>query len=295
MMRQQPAPPWSVLRMSPVERIGHGRSCPGGYAADASLLAARQKRLCRNVAVCAPADSTAARSRTLAAALAGRLAARLGKIRRALAARDVAASRAVRSRLAVAVLAGLLAGCMTIGSDDPTPVVWYELAVPPPASTASRADERSLSVDVVAGSVFYDAIGIAYSRAPAERLYYQYARWTEPVAARLARLVERDLRARGIFAAVGPLAARSRSALRLHIVVEDFYHDASSLPGVARVGLSAELLSRAGVPLARREFRQAAPLASGNAPAAVAAFDVAVGAILGELADWLPQAAPPAR
>ncbi len=201
------------------------------------------------------------------------------------------AKRIARAIAGVAV-ASLLAGCISIGPGDPTPLVWYELAPPLPPETAAQADPRGLWIDVLPGSSFYEAVSIAYSRAPAERAYYQFASWTEPVAERLARIVERDLRARKLFAEVGVIGGGSKARLYLRIVVRDFYHDVAVEPGVARVAFSAELIDPATRRnLGRHDFSQAAPVGRADAAGAVAAFDIAVASALDELAGWLAQTA----
>lgn len=190
--------------------------------------------------------------------------------------------------------AGLLAGCISIGPGDPTPLTWYELATPAPTEVARRTDRRGLWIDVLPGSSFYEGLSMAYSRAPAERAYYQFASWTEPVAQRLARIVERDLRARKVFADVGLVGDGSRAQLYLRIMVNDFYHDAAIEPGVARVAFSAELVDTATRrTLGRRDFSQVAPVGQADAAGAVAAFDIAVAHALDELAGWVVQTVAP--
>ena len=191
-------------------------------------------------------------------------------------------------RLTTVLAAALLAGCISIGPGDPTPLTWYELAAPLPTEVAPRTDPRGLWVDVLPGSSFYEALSIAYSRGPAERAYYQFASWTEPVAPRLARIVERDLRARKAFAEVATIGDGSRAQLYLRLVVNDFYHDAAVEPGEVRVAFSAELVDIATRRnLARHEFSRSAPVAQADAAGAVAAFDAAVAGLLDELAAWL--------
>lgn len=202
------------------------------------------------------------------------------------------ASRA--KRLATMLAAALFAGCVSIGPGDPTPVTWYELSTPLPTETAPRTIPRALWVDVLPGSEFYEAVSIAFSRAPGERAYYRFANWTEPVAQRLARIVERDLRARKAFTDVGALGDGSRAELYLRLVVDDFFHDAAAEPGTVRVAFSAELVDVATRQrLGREHFSQAVAVGEANAAGAVAAFDAAVGAALDDLAAWLLRVAAP--
>jgi len=202
------------------------------------------------------------------------------------------ASRA--KRLATMLVAALFAGCISIGPGDPTPVTWYELSTPLPTETAPRTIPRALWVDVLPGSEFYEAVSIAFSRAPGERAYYRFANWTEPVAERLARIVARDLRARQAFTEITTIGEGSRAELYLRLVVEDFYHDAAVEPGDVRVAFSAELVDVATRRrLARQRFSRSAPVAEGNAAGAVAAFEVAVSGALDDLAAWVVSASTP--
>src|SRR5690606_755453 len=174
---------------------------------------------------------------------------------------DLAMWRYMASRaklIATMLAAALFAGCISIGPGDPTPVTWYELSTPLPTETAPRTIPRALWVDVLPGSEFYEAVSIAFSRAPGERAYYRFANWTEPVAQRLARIVERDLRARKAFTEVGALGGGSRAELYLRLVVDDFFHDAAVEPGTVRVAFSAELVDVATRQrLGREHFSQA--------------------------------------
>lgn len=202
--------------------------------------------------------------------------------------------RATARRLAVATAAVVIAGCISIGPGDPTPLTWYELSAPLPSEKAPRTHPYGLWVDVLSGSEFYEAVSIAFSRAPGQRAYYRFANWTEPVAERLARIVARDLRARQAFTEITTIGEGSRAELYLRLVVEDFYHDAAVEPGDVRVAFSAELVDVATRRrLARQRFSRSAPVAEGNAAGAVAAFEVAVSGALDDLAAWVVSASTP--
>jgi len=196
-------------------------------------------------------------------------------------------SRAAMRRLVLASAIAGLAGCVSFGAGDPNPVVWYELELPAKAPKPAPRGLR-LQVDVGSGSSFYDALAIAYSRAPGQRAYYRYANWTEPVAPRLARLLRASLAADGMFADVQRLADGAPADRLLRVVVVDFYHDASSAPGQVRLRLDAEWIDSASrAVIAQRRFVQAEPVASDDAPAAVRAFDAALARTFVELDDWV--------
>jgi cholesterol transport system auxiliary component len=196
---------------------------------------------------------------------------------------------------AAAVLAGLalLTGCVSV--PDVPPREYYvleDLGQPGAAQPGAATSARVLLVQPAAASPFYDTQHLAFSRAPGQRAYYQFAAWTERPARRLGELLTRRLEARGSFRAVAATTAGVRGDVVLNLRLEELYHDAGAPPGSARVELSAELIDATGrVIVARRRFAQSAPSAGDNARAAVAAFNQATTALLEELAAWVESAA----
>ena len=66
------------------------------------------------------------------------------------------------------------------------------------------------------------------------------------------------------------------------------FHDATSVPGNARVTIAAELSDPAGRRmLARRTFTASVPVRSHDAAGAVQGFNAAFGAILDEIVSWV--------
>lgn len=191
---------------------------------------------------------------------------------------------------AAAALAGLalIAGCMSVPDVPSREYYVLEDLAQPGAAKPGAGGDRVLLVHPAAASPFYDTQHLAFSRAPGQRAYYQFAAWTERPARRLSELLTRRLETRGAFRAVASTTAGVRGDIVLNLRLEEFYHDAGAPPGSARVEISAELVdaTRSAI-VARRRFAQSAPAASENARAAVAAFNQATTALLEEIAAWI--------
>lgn len=203
-------------------------------------------------------------------------------------------SAAARRRLLGALGAGpiaALAGC--IGLPEAPAHVYYELedagpvAAPAAASRTPARDAHTLRVSGAAASAFLDGTGLAYSRAPGARAYYQLASWSERPAVRIARLLERRLASTGAFGHVASAGAPVRADWLLELRLEQFFHDDVSPPGMARIELAAELIDwRARRAIGQRRFAHSEPLADESAAQAAAAFNRALARLLDELQGW---------
>lgn len=190
-------------------------------------------------------------------------------------------------RLSAGVMTAVLAGCMSFGQQEPQR---YFVLDPPAAGAARAAAPRASTLLVVpaTASGFYETQDIVYSRVPGARAYYQLHSWTERPSRRITELVVTRLERAALFKTVGAAQSGVRGDLVLNLHLAEFYHDAAGAPGAARVVLVAELVDPARrALLARRAFEQSAPAASYDARGAVGAFNVAVGAMLDEIATWL--------
>jgi ABC-type uncharacterized transport system auxiliary subunit len=199
-------------------------------------------------------------------------------------------------RAALAALALLpLAGCVavTVGSNDAPPIVYYQLddarprtPAPPATSPAPR-----LAIQAISGDPIADASQLVFSRRPGERSFYQFALWSERPSRRLALLAQQRFEAGGTFAVVTQLGQPIATDWLLTLALESMVHDVSTPPGAVRVAWRAELIrrsdrSRVGL----RAFTAEAPAAEATAPAAVAAFDIAVANALDQMTAWIESA-----
>ena len=186
----------------------------------------------------------------------------------------------------------VLTACISSGPRDVQR--YYVLEDAKSSSTKTETERKAtllLAPTTVSG--FYDTQGIAYSRAPGMRSYYQYHSWTEPPGRRIDALLASRLERSGAFRTVASVTSAVRGELVLNIYLAELYHDAAVDPGSGRVALTAELTDPAGRTLvARRSFSASAGAASYDAPGAVQALNQALGALLDELVAWVDASAP---
>ena len=195
-----------------------------------------------------------------------------------------------RAAVALALLAPL-AGCVSVPEVPPREYYVLEDRAKPGTANSGGEASRVLLVHPATASPFYDTQSLAFSRAPGQRAYYQFAGWTERPARRLSDLLTVRIEARGGFRSVASSTAGVRGDVLLNLRLEEFFHDAAAKPGSARVEVTAELVDIAGrAVVARRRFMQSAPVAEESARAAVVALNQATSALLDELSAWIESA-----
>lgn len=193
---------------------------------------------------------------------------------------------------AASALLAALAGCVSFGPQEAQH--YYVLDAAPANPGAGRTPRAStLLVAPTTASSFYETQEIVYSRTPGMRAYYQFHNWAERPARRVTDLLvtclERDRSFQSVATAVS--GVQGNVLLSTHLI--DFYHDAATAPGSAKVSITAELMDPARrVLLARRTFDRSMPAATYDAPGAVQAFNQAVAAILDDIAAWVDASAP---
>lgn len=189
-------------------------------------------------------------------------------------------------RALAVLLVAMLAACSAFGPGEARRYYVLEATgVAAPEPGARYAGVLLVAPPTVAA--FYDTEDIAYSKAAGQRAYYQHSAWTEPPGRRLALLLARRLDDSGRFAAVAVAGLGVRGNLMLATHLEELYHDATAVPGQARIALVAELIdpSRRAL-VARRSFSSAVPLATHDAAGTADACGRALGAILDEVVAW---------
>ena len=204
-----------------------------------------------------------------------------------------------RSLALVAVAAvGLAAsGCISVdvGKDTQQQAQFRIVDGGTAPTPAARSNGRDLLVSPQPAASVDDSYALTYSRLANQRAAYQFATWSDRPSSRLAQLLVDRLAARRAFASV-TLAGRGVAGdLLLNISVNDFFHDASSSPGTARVEVTAELIDRNARKLvARQAFAATALVAEANSAAAAASLSVASTKVLDELTVWVEAKAAPA-
>jgi cholesterol transport system auxiliary component len=195
-------------------------------------------------------------------------------------------------RLLGCAAVALIAGCLSAGERTHQRYYVLEDAGPVMArANATRAGTLLVAPTTVAA--FYDTQDMAYSRATGTRAYYQYHAWTERPGRTIGGLLTARLERGGAFQAVARTTGGVRGGLLLNTHLVEFYHDAATAPGSARIMLTAELVDPARrVLVARRTFTREAPAATYDAAGAVQAFNQALGAMLDEVSAWVDASAP---
>lgn len=199
---------------------------------------------------------------------------------------------AIRMVIAGATMMTVLGGCASFAPQETQRHYVLE---------ASSGKERvpvtprnaTLLVAPVKVSGFYETTEIVYSRAPGTRAYYQLNAWTERPGSRLSDLLLMRLSRGGSFATVATALSGVRGDVILGAQLTEFYHDAVAAPGSVRVAMTVELTDPLRRELlARCTFVQSAPAPTYDAPGAVQAFNVAVTALLDDIAAWVETSAP---
>lgn len=190
----------------------------------------------------------------------------------------------------------LLAGlCLALGActglpGPARPVTHYVLSDPGPVIRTAHTHEGVLLLREMDVSAFYQEPRLAYSRAPGTRAHYEFARWSELPGKRLTWLLRQRLEASGAFRVVAPLAGGVVGDYQLNTRLIDFYHEATSAPGLVLLVVEAELVRRArGELAARRVFVSQTEVARYDAAAAADAMDRAANEVLDQIVLWVAE------
>ena len=182
----------------------------------------------------------------------------------------------------------LLGGCVNLGGAKQPPVVNYVLDDPGHSAAAAAPNPRTLLVMQTQAAAFYQSDAMVFSRVPGTRAYYQYARWTEPPAQRLTRLILLRLERARIFAHAAGLGSNMRGNWVLDAHLLDFYHDAQTAPGAVRIALQVRVVDLASnAPVGQKIFSVTVPCQTYDAAGAHQAFDEATGKLLDQMMEWL--------
>jgi len=196
-------------------------------------------------------------------------------------------------RIFLACAAAMLAGgCLSTG-ERPAQRYYVLADGGAPAARVKTTRPGALLVAPVTTSAFYDTRDIAFSRGAGTRAYYQYSAWTERPGRAIGGLLVARLERSGAFQAVAHATSGVQGGLVMNVHLAEFYHDAATEPGSARVELTVELVDSVRRTLvARRAFSRSAPAPTYDAPGAAQAFNQALGALLDDVAAWLDESAP---
>jgi cholesterol transport system auxiliary component len=192
--------------------------------------------------------------------------------------------------LALLTLSLLLTGCLMRPAERPA--TYHVLTDPGPVIKSAKTHPGALLVRQMDAPAFYQAPRLVYSREPGTRAHYEYAHWSESPTRRLTWILMQRLESSGVFAVVAPLGGGVSGDYQLNTRLIDFYHEASTPPGVVLLVLEAELVRRGTAELvSRRIFVAQVPVAAFDAEHAADAMGRAANQVVDELTAWMAQAA----
>ncbi|MEP6608907.1 MAG: ABC-type transport auxiliary lipoprotein family protein [Burkholderiaceae bacterium] len=202
-------------------------------------------------------------------------------------------ARSFRQRLLLPLIAAAFcAGCFSVGlGGEGSPQAQYRVEdLSPQVPSRATPIDRRLLVSTAPSETIGDTFSMAYTRAPQQRQFYQYASWTDRPSARIVQLLTERIRNRAMFESVSNLGGGIGGGLLLNVGVNEFIHDVRA--GTARIEVTAELIERGGrTSVGRKRFTASAPVAEESAPSAVAALNRALTTLLDELVPWLERTA----
>jgi cholesterol transport system auxiliary component len=198
----------------------------------------------------------------------------------------------MRRRLLVLPAASLLLSACALGNASRRDFYLLRDAGAPGAALPGVRSDKVLLVVANAMPGLYDSDRMVFSADGLSRSYFQFGYWSERPAQSLQTLAENRLLQAGRFRDVASSTAGVRGDLLLQLRLDELYLDASPTPQQVRLAVTAELIDwRERRLMARRGFRQSAPVGQGGAAGLADAAAVALGAMLGELAEWAAAAA----
>jgi cholesterol transport system auxiliary component len=201
------------------------------------------------------------------------------------------AARIARAAALTLALAGT-GGCAAVSalSGAATPLDAYALTPLPGAGGAARGSRHIVvETPTASGAIATDRILVKPN--PLQAAYLSGARWVDPAPVMVQTLLVQSLQASGAFRLVGRTSLGLFPDNTLLTEIRAFQAEPVSTDGEAyrvRVALTFTLIRDAdGAILASRNVERTAAAPSADPLALAAAFDAAMGAVLGEAVAWL--------
>jgi cholesterol transport system auxiliary component len=138
----------------------------------------------------------------------------------------------------------------------------------------------------------FDSARIIYTRQPHRLEYFAHHEWVDAPARMLAPLMVAALEGSAGFSAVVLAPSAATGAVQLDTQLLRLQQEFGAAPSRVRLTLRAQLiLTSSRQVVATRDFEHVASSASEDAPGGVAAAQLAVQAVLSEMAAWCRQVA----
>lgn len=197
-----------------------------------------------------------------------------------------------RSLLVVGAGVLTLGGCENlIGPPEAPRIYRLDPVLPPPTAAASVPWQLAVARPDTMHTL--DTQRIALGRG-ATMDYFADAEWNDTVPRLLQSLLVEAFEKSGRITAVAPESDGLRADYLLATDVRDFeaqYDEPTGAP-VATVDIEAKLLDARGNVVSSLEARRTARASANSVPAAVAAFDEALGGALAQIVAWAITSAP---
>lgn len=180
----------------------------------------------------------------------------------------------------------------------PSPAFYALTGAPaaPATAAAVAASAPTLLIEPPHAAAGYDSSRIIYTREAHRLDYFAHSEWIDPPARMLAPLLVAALAGSGAFHAVVPMPGAADGDLRLTTEIIRLQHEFAAPPSRVRITLRAYLIdNRTRRVLAAQEFDATAPASGENAEGGVAAANLAVHSIVGQLTAFCVEAARQTR
>ena len=190
-----------------------------------------------------------------------------------------------------------LTGCSSLHLLEPSQELGKMYVLSPNLPTVAGAQHPSWQIAVgqpeAPSSLSTDRIAIRRSE---EMDYYADAQWTDSTPKLLQSLFVEALEKNGVKAATDVAGIRADYILQSELrTFEAIYDHGDAAPTVV-VDVTVKLMvTHTAAIVASRDFRLEQPASANTVAAAVAAFDQAVAALLGQIVPWVLDAAHQAR
>jgi cholesterol transport system auxiliary component len=190
-----------------------------------------------------------------------------------------------------------LSGCSSLHLLEPSQDLGKMYVLSPNLPTVAGAQRASWQIAVqqpeAPSSLATDRIAILRGQ---EMDYYADAQWTDAAPKLLQSLFVEALEKNGVNAGTDVAGIHADYILQSELRTFEARYDNGDAPPVIVVDLTVKVLvTRSAAIAASRDFHLEQPASANSVAAAVAAFDQAVGALLGQIVPWVLDAAHQAR
>ena len=196
----------------------------------------------------------------------------------------------IASSMARALLTSILLMCAACGPLIPSPsdeIAYFVIEGTVVETSKAPRHDANLLVRETKANRFINSHKIIFSKDPAQRGYYQLARWVEPPPSRITSLLIDKLEQANVCKSISRLGSATLGDYQLNSELSEYYHDIRSRPGQATIRMTAEIidLARRNV-LAQKTFVTSTEATSYTAQGAVEGLTSATNSLLDQIVAW---------